>query len=375
MNTHPGESRQHSEDHHGHRQDQHIHHEARSNHFESHEEVEHHHNEHHYHHHEEHAAPSGKRDRSMYSLPTGFDTYFNQTLFNILHDAPFHIYEDALGHSLESDSFPVFALPEWYHLTGVFSGFSKKASPLIFENLQFLLEWEDIVESNVGVGSRLGTFIEDNNFRANVIIGKSIGDNARSVPFIGMVVSYYQYGSKKNVLVPFARLEDFFDDSSEMHLLNPDTKNLEMDALHELLDQARSNTTHFYHPALAHTEERKAQLEDLEIIHFQKLFQLLIRRSFLFASGYADCLLNEPHGLRQCLDSTFYSIIKMETNVRGALDDQILEQLAEINHTFHSKVSEACISTQNNGLGIIYGSGSCSQAHDLAAFVGGIRSI
>lgn len=313
-----------------------------------------------------------KRDREMFKLPTGLASHFNETLFDELHDAPFRVYEEALGHSLEEDeSFPVFALPQWLNTTGVFTGFSKGAKPLIFENVQFLLHWDEIVSAvNSPVGPELMDHIVNNNFQASLIIGKSVGDGSH-VPFIGMVVCYYQFGNPKNVLVPFSKLEDFFDDTSEKHLLDPDTKTLEMAALHEMLQQKRSSTeSHFYHPALAHSEERRAQLENLEITHFQKLFQLLIRRSFLFSFGYADCLLNEPHHLRSCLDDTFYNLIKMETSVRGALDDQIVEQLAEINETFHSKVSEACISVQGSGTGIMYGTGSCYSTNDLGAFVG-----
>lgn len=379
-----------------HRADHEIYHETpHEHHFDAHVEVERQH-EHHYHH-EKHQSQQNqhnkarkyhhdkedhedgfdwKRDRAMYALLTGLNSHFNETLFDELHDAPFRVYTEALGHELgEDESFPVFALPQWMNTTGVFTGFSKAAEPLIFENVQFLLHWDEIVQASTSpVPPALMEHIENNNFHASLIIGKSVGNGA-NVPFIGMVICYYQFGNPKNVLVPFSKLEDFFDDTSEKHLLDPNTKSLEMAALHDMLEEKRANNSTFYHPALAHTEERKAQLEDLEITHFQKLFQLLIRRSFLFAFGYADCLLNEPHGLRACLDDTFYNLIKMETTVRGALDDQILEQLAEINETFHSKVSEACISVQGSRTGMMYGSGSCTNRNDLGAFIGAYRSF
>ena len=151
--------------------------------------------------------------------------------------------------------------------------------------------------------------------------------------------------------------------------MNPATKGMEMAALHHLLEEKRSNSSNFDHPALVHTERRKKALDDLDTDQFRKLFQLLTRRAYLFAYGYADCLLNEPEGLRHCLDDTFYHLIKMETEVRGALDDEVLQTLVDINHTFHSKVSEACIATQGSGTGILYGSGSCYTDGDLGAFV------
>lgn len=177
--------------HHGHRLDHQLHHDAHASHFERHEQVEQHH-QHKYHQHnntegEDHGNNDGnsesKRDRSMYALPTGLESHFNQTLFNNLHNAPFKIYEEAIGRRPETDSFPVFVLPEWHHLTGVFTGFSRKADPLIFENTQFLLEFEDMVAASNGVDEELADFIENNNFHSSLIIGKSIGNGA-SVPFI-----------------------------------------------------------------------------------------------------------------------------------------------------------------------------------------------
>jgi hypothetical protein len=363
-------------------------------HFEGHEHVEKKNHEHHYHphhhrqqhnetqHHQQaqqeehtiHGYIDWQSNRSMYALPTGESFHYNETLFEELHDGPFRVYAEAMGHELEDDeSFPVFALPQWRNTTGVFTGFSKHAEPLIFENVQFLLHWHDLVAATTSpVTQELLDHIADNNFHASLIIGKSIGNGA-NVPFIAMVICYYQFGASKSVLVPFSKLEDFFDDTSEKHLLDPKTKSLEMQALHEMLHEKRTHHP-FYHPALAHSEERQAQLQDLEIIHFQKLFQLLIRRSFLFSFGFADCLMNEPHELRSCLDDTFYHLIEMETMTRGALDDQIIERLAEINETFHSKISEACISAQgsagNGGMMMLYGTGSCHTTNDLGLFLG-----
>ena len=117
------------------------------------------------------------------------------------------------------------------------------------------------------------------------------------------------------------------------------------------------------------SDERKQQMEDLEIIHFQKLFQLLIRRSFLFSFGYAHCLMSESDHLRECLDDTFYSVVKMETSIRGALDDHIVERLGEINGSFNSKVREACIMVEGTGTGMLYGSGSCKDTNGLSSFV------
>jgi len=374
-----------------HRSPHELRHETPKLRFEGHDAVEKHHlREHHYHPQRESVRSKAtkqnstrkeklrdssfdwKRDRSIYALPTGLASHYNQSLFDELHNAPFRVYAEALGHELdEGESFPVFALPQWLNTTGVFTGFSKKATPLIFENVQFLLHWDDIVASATSpVSDDVTEHIANSNFHASLIIGKSIGNNA-NVPFIGMVLSYYQFGSLKNVLVPFSKLEDFFDNTSEKHLLDPNTKSLEMAALHEMLEERRANSTTLYHPALALSKERKSQLEDLEVVHFQKLFQLLIRRSFLFAFGFADCLLNEPHDLRDCLDDTFYHLIEMETTTRGALDDQVVEKLAEINETFHSRVSEACVSVQGSGNGFMYGSGSgsCYNTNDLGAFV------
>lgn len=309
-------------------------------------------------------------NRSMYTLPTGQSYHYNESLFEELHDGPYRVYAEAMGHDLDDDeSFPVFALPQWRNSTGVFTGFSKHAEPLIFENVQFLLHWHDIVAATSSpVTQDLLDHIANNNFHASLIIGKAIGNGA-NVPFIGMVICYYQFGASKSVLVPFSKLEDFFDDTSERRLLDPKTKSLEMTALHAILQEKREHHP-LYHPALAHSEERRVQLEDLEVIHFQKLFQLLIRRSFLFSFGFADCLMNEPHELRSCLDDTFYHLIEMETMTRGALDDQIVERLAEINQTFHNKISEACVSVQGNGNGMMYGTGPCHTTDNLGLFSG-----
>lgn len=295
-------------------------------------------------------------------------------MYEDLHSAPFRLYEETVGHKLaRGESFPVFAVPQWLDMIGVFTGFSKQATPLIFENLKYLLTWDDILEASTGATVELSEYIAEHNFRANVIIGKSIGNGA-NIAFIGMMLSYYQHGSEKNVLVPFSKLDDFFDDTSEKHLLDPETKHLEMEALHSMLEERRSGSETFYHPALAYTDERKNRLKTMEVRHFQKLFQLLVRRSFLFSYGYADCLMNEGNELRQCLDGVYDYIIKMETTVRGALDEQILEELSDINETFHGKISEACVTVQGYSTGMMYGAGSCDNVYDLSAFVGTFAS-
>lgn len=384
---HPKKSHGHTATHHlGHRTDGHIgHHDINEHHFEAHNGVEeHYHNQVHLElskqkEHEIKTEPQKtkttkkkkRQNKSLYALPTGLAEHFNDTLFEKLHEAPFEIYEEALGHHheiREGASFPVFAVPQWHNMTGVFSGFSKRADPLIFENAQFLLHWHDIVAPSSGVSEELQEFMENNNFHSSLIIGKSFMDSLQT-NFLGLVVSYYQHGSAKNVMVPFAKLEDFFDDTSEKHLLDPDTKSLEVQALHDMIEERSGTNSTFYHPALELSVERMEQIEDLEIIHFQKLFQLLIRRSFLFSFGYADCLMTESDELRACLDDTFYSVVKMETSVRGALDDQIVERMAEINGSFHSNIREACISVQGSGTGMMYGTGGCANKRDLGSFV------
>jgi hypothetical protein len=288
-------------------------------------------------------------------LPTGLDEHYNHSQFEELHSAPFEIYETAFGESLDQskDSFPVFIVPEWRNKTGVFSGFSRTATPLVFENMQFLLTWEDVQSASTGVDDDLHKFITDNNFHSTLLIGKAFGPNGKTITFLGLLVSYFQ-STQKNVLVPFAKLDHFFDDTSEQHLMSDEVKHLELDALHELLEEKRSNSTTsgamFYHPAMEITDERKQRLRKVEAIHFRKLYQLLIRRSFLFSFGYADCLKTEPSSLRECLDDTFSIVVKMETTVRGAMDEQIVEELARINDSYHSKVGEACITASGMGL-------------------------
>ncbi|KAL3906527.1 MAG: hypothetical protein SGILL_009234, partial [Bacillariaceae sp.] len=312
-----------------------------------------------------------KKPRVDQALPTGLDEHYNHTLYEELHSAPFEIYENVFGNPVEGrNSFPVFIVPEWRNSTGVFSGFSRTATPLVFENMQFLLSWEDIVAASSGAHDDLVQYMAQNNFHATLIIGKAMGEKSHTA-FLGLLVSYFQ-STQKNILVPFATLDNFFHDTSEQQLLSEDTKHLEFEALHEMLDEERINnsTNPFYHPSMELSHDRKQQLEDLEAAHFRRLFQLLIRRSFLFSFGYADCLKTEPHALRDCLDDTFSIVVKMETTVRGALDEQLLEELASISDHLHSKVSEACISVSGVG-GTIYGAGSCDAAlgGDFGAFV------
>ena len=187
---------------------------------------------------------------------------------------------------------------------------------------------------------------EVNEFQASLFIGKTLGTGSE-VPFLGLLVSYHQ-SSQKNILIPFAKLENFFHDTSEKHLLSESSKNLQHDALHEMLDEERSKSgpmSAFFHPEIIASTNRKEQLKDIEAIHFRRLFQLLIRRTFLFSFGYADCLKVEPHNLRSCLDDTFSLVVQMEASGRTALEDQLLEELASVTQMNISKVSEVCIST------------------------------
>jgi hypothetical protein len=319
------------------------------------------------HHHHKRTTHDDKASRKVI-LPTGFDSHYNQTLYHRLLVAPFEIYADIFDHHFWGESsFPVFAVPDWKNKTGIFSGFGKSGDSLIFENMQFLLHWHDIIGASDGVTQELYEFMSNHDFHASLIIGKAHQELAETA-HLALVVSYYQFGSKKNVLIPFARIEDFFDDTSEQHLKNSDTKDLEMSALHEMIQAKRSNSTSFYNPATKISDERIEAFGVIEASHFQKLFQLLIRRTFLFSFGYADCLMQEPDYLRQCLDDTYSSVVKMETNVRGALDDQIFEQLAVVNDRLHTKVAEACVSFQNTG-GSVYGSGSFDDTLDLGTLI------
>jgi len=304
-------------------------------------------------------------------LPAGLEEHYNHSEYEELHRAPFDIYEAAFGESLDlsKDSFPVFVVPEWRNTTGVFSGFSRTAEPLVFENMQFLLTWQDVMGASTGVDDDLMNFMTNNEFQSSLLIGKAFSPTGKSTTFLGLMVSYFQR-TQKNVLVPFAKLEHFFDDTSEQNLMSDEVKHMELDALHEMLEEQRSNSTNnelFYHPAMNLSEERKRKLQQLEELHFRKLYQLLIRRTFLFSFGYADCLKTEPGTLRECLDDTYSVVMKMETTVRGAMDEQIVQELSEINDAFHSKVSEACITaTGVSPSGI---NGVCANFGDLGAYV------
>ena len=306
--------------------------------------------------------PTKKKQESIPLVKLGF----NETLYELLHNAPFDIYEKAMGHGLDEDeSFPVFTMPTWYNVTGVFSGFSKAATPLIFENAQFLLGWDNMMEASNGASDSLMEIIEESNFHASLIVGKSFGFSGVS-SFLGLVMSYYQFGVQKNVLVPFARVEDFFDDVSDYK--DPSTKDLEMAALHDMLAQKENNSTN-PNPILQLRDERIEEMENLEAIRFQRLFQALIRRSFLFSFGYADCLGHDPYHLRECLDDVYASLIKQETNIRTALDKELATHMARINESFHSHVSEACIMVQGEIGGPGFGAGSCYDLGDLRTFV------
>lgn len=332
------------------------HHHADPEHFGKHQAVE----DHHLHH---RRAPHRHESSQKVILPTGFDSHYNQTLYHRLLDAPFDIYESIFDHHIWGESsFPVFAVPEWSsHATGLFSSFGKSGDSLIFENLQFLLKWHDILEASDGVTTELYDYMSHHDFHANLIIGKAHQEKDDTA-HIALVVSYYQFGSRKHVLVPFARIEDFFDNASVDFLKDPDTKDLETSALKEMIYSKRSsnNTSSFFSAAAMNAtkdeggsgDRREEAMGIIEGMHFQKLFQLLIRRTFLFSFGYADCLMQEEPGfLRQCLDDTYSSVVKMETNVRGALDDQVVEQLAVVNGQLHTKLAEACVDG--------YSSGSC----------------
>jgi hypothetical protein len=310
-----------------------------------------------------------KKGQNLHLLPhSNAEEHFNETMFAQLYNSPFELYENAIGHKLEEDDpFPVLAMPTWFNVQGVFSAFSKTATPLIFENSQVLLDWESIKAASPVVSHDLHHFIADSNFHTNVIIGKSFG-KLKVESFLGLVLTYYQFGVEKNVLVPFAKIEDFFDETytSHHHILERDTINLEIDALHQLLEQKGNHTSQ--HRLLQLRDTRVEQLEDLEIIRFQQLFQVLIRRSFLFSFGYADCLHQDPYGLRACLEETFEDVVQRETTMRGALDEQLFHELEEINRVFHSHVSEACISVQGSGQDPLR-AGSCSNIQDLRRFV------
>jgi len=304
-----------------------------------------------------------RHDKQLHVLPAGnFGRNFNSSLYNDLHNAPFEIYESAfdIGEEEREESFPVFVVPDWQKdTTGVFSAFSRTATPLTFQNMQNLLTWKDIKEASTGADEELTDFIYSNNFEASLFIGKALGDSTSDIPFLGLVVSYHQH-SQKNILVPFAKIEHFFHYTSENHLLHESGQYIDHDTLHEILDAERSNnsTSTFFHPEIiAETlqNNRKEQIDDIEAIHFRQLFQLLIRRTFLFSYGYADCLKEEPHDLRACLDDTFSLVIQMEAAIRDALDDQLFEELERITQVaYTSKYREACVSVN------MYGTMECS---------------
>jgi len=318
-----------------------------------------------------------RTNKSLHKLPSGsLSREFNSSLYEELHSAPFEIYETAfdVGKEEREESFPVFVVPDWKKdTTGVFSGFSRTATPLTFQNMQKLLSWEQIIDASTGAERQLTSFIRNNNFETSLFIGKTLGDSVSHVPFLGLMVTYNQ-NSRKNILIPFAKLENFFHDTSEKYLLSDSIQNLEYDALHEMLDEERSNnsTNSFFHPDIVadtHNNNRKDQLEDIEALHFRRLYQLLIRRTFLFSFGYADCLKEEPHNLRSCLDDTFSLVVQMEATVRDAMDDQLIEELAKVTKlTNASKLRDACVSVSPG----TYGMNDCSvSAHGNFRGLGG----
>ena len=303
-------------------------------------------------------------------LPTGMNYHYNQSMYDNLLNAPFEIYSQIFrGLRFNTEKyFPVFAVPSWQKRIGVFAGFGKVAETFIFENLQFLLQWKDILGASDGVSMELYEYITSHDFEANLIIARGHkGDDI--IPHLALVISYYQFGTKKNVLIPFARIGDFFDDTSEKHLADEEVKEMEMDALHEMILSKRSNSTLFSKEIFSESSDRAQGYATVETLHFQKLFQLLIRRTFLFSFGYADCLMqDEPDNLRNCLDETFTSTVKLETSVRGALDDQIVEMISIVDERSHAKTVEACVPFQNN-MGSISDAASCSSMLDLGSVI------
>ena len=306
-----------------------------------------------------------RNDKSLHVLPSAnLGREFNSSLFDELHNAPFEIYESAfdLGMAEREESFPVFVVPDWRpETTGVFSAFSRTATPLTFQNMQNMLSWKDIVEASTGAEKDLINFINRNDFQATLFVGKTLGEAVSDVPFLGLIVTYNQK-SQKNIMIPFAKLENFFHDTSEKFLLSESTQVLEHDVLHAMLDEERASnsTSSFFHSEIVDNlpdNNQKEELEDIEALHFRRLFQLLIRRTFLFSFGYADCLREEPHELRSCLDDTFSIIVQMEAAVRDAMDEQLAEELAEITKRANdSKHREACVSMTSGN----YGMDSCS---------------
>ncbi len=327
-----------------------------------------------------------RNERSKIDLPRGtLGREYNRSLYEELHNAPYDIYESAFDvHEEErDDSFPVFIVKDWQkETTGVYSGFSRTASSFIFQNMQVLLSWNDIVEASTGADPELTRFIQRNEFETSLFIGKTIAGSNSDVPFLGLMVSYHQR-SQKHILVPFGKLEHFFDDTSEKYLLSESIQHLEYDALHNMLDEERSttnSTNKFFHPEIvADTSNKKQmkQFEDIEAIHFRKLYQLLIRRTFLFSFGYADCLREEPHTLRACLDDTFSLVVQMESTVRDAIDDQLIEELAKVaKYNNDSKLREVCVSGKPDS----FGTNDCAKvgrtplsALDTAAFTAAFR--
>ena len=306
-----------------------------------------------------------RNDKKLYALPAGnLSRNFNATLYKELINAPFEIYESAFGVGKEEreESFPVFIVPDWRSdNTGIFSAFSRTATPLTFQNMQTLLSWDEIVDASTGAEEELLSFMSLNNFHASLFIGKTLGDAASHTPFLGLIVSYHQH-SQKNILVPFAKLDHFFHDSSEKHLLVESQVKVDHDLLHEILDSERAfNTTNsFFHPEIiaeTHKNNKREQLEDVEALHFRRLFQLLIRRTFLFSYGYADCLMVEPHNLRTCLDDTFSLVVQMEASIRDAIDDQLLKDLEAVTQIENSsRYREACVLVD------MYGTRACSDS-------------
>eukprot|EP00980_Cylindrotheca_fusiformis_P016311 scaffold4844_cov112-Cylindrotheca_fusiformis.AAC.9 len=280
-------------------------------------------------------------------LPTGSDSrYYNQTLYHTLLLAPFEICSDVFDDVWSETSVPVFSMPDWKRQKTangrIFSAYhGNEGDSILFEHQQFVLRWEDLLAvAGDGIPSSLSEYTSNHDFQADLIVGKVHGEsiattsreevNGASIAgpmHLALVVSYLQFGNQKNVLIPFARVKDFFDDDDDT------LKELDLEVLiesttwpHRTNSSDAVNASSSSISPLTSDSERIQAFENMETDHIPKMFQMLIQRTFLFSFGYADCLLQEEeeepeYNLRQCLDDTYSSVIKMETNLRGALEN------------------------------------------------------
>ena len=331
------------------------------------------------HHHHEHTFHHQDNSTTTESLDV---SSFNQTLYEHLYWAPFDIYEQAMALEEPQDedsSFPVWTVPTWMGKKGVYSAFGKTAEPLIFEHEQELLDWTAIQAVSNHAPAELEAFLGESQFEGSLILAKYFGEprpqNDQNDSFLGLVMSYIQFGVQKHVLVPLARLDDFFDHDIPLH--KESTQHLEVTALHELIMSklSSSNDTSTDQAILQSMEQRSQLLENLHDLQFQQLYQVLIRRSYLFSYGFADCLHQDPYALRDCLDETFDETVRLETKLRGAMAQKLQDHVGSINQDFHSTVQEACWQAQNSnpmmGTNNMYvgSAGSCHSINDLQQFV------